>query len=120
MTTRYTETHEWVRLENGDTATIGITAHAAEELGDVVFVEAKDVGTPLKDGEAVAVVESVKAASDIYTPLAATVESFNSALTDDPALINGDPEGKGWILTVKLDDPEAFNTLLSAEDYKKL
>ncbi|MXV45120.1 glycine cleavage system protein GcvH [Saccharibacter sp. 17.LH.SD] len=118
MTTRYTETHEWVNLE-GDTATIGITHHAAEELGDVVFVEAKEAGTELAAGEAVAVVESVKAASDIYTPLQATVLSFNEKLSDDPSLINSAPEGEGWIVKVKLASPEEFDRLLSAEQYQQ-
>lgn len=120
MTTRYTETHEWVRLESDNTATIGITAHAAEELGDVVFVEAKEPNTTLESGDVIGVVESVKAASDIYTPLGATVVAFNEALTEDPSLINSDPEGKGWIVTVTLTSPEAFNTLLSADAYKNI
>lgn len=119
MTTRYTETHEWVRLE-GKTAIIGITAHAAEELGDVVFVEAKEDGTELKSGDVIAVVESVKAASDIYTPLDAKIVQFNEALVDDPSLINKEPEGEGWIIKVALSSPDDFNKLLTAEAYKNL
>lgn len=117
---RYTKTHEWVQIEDGGNAVIGITAHAAEELGDLVFVEGKPNGTKMAVGDTVAIVESVKAASDIYAPLAGEVIAFNTALNEKPDLVNRDPQGAGWIVKMKLASPEEFNSLLSAQDYKAL
>ena len=112
---QYTETHEWVRME-GDTATVGITEHAQDELGDVVFVELPEVGRTLKAGEAFGAVESVKAVSDLYAPVAGEVVEVNEALGDSPEKINEDPYGDGWILKLRVSG-EA--DLLSAEEYEK-
>ncbi|MDF7673315.1 glycine cleavage system protein GcvH [Acetobacteraceae bacterium ESL0709] len=119
MTTYYTETHEWVRV-NGDTAIVGITAHAAEELGELVFAEGKDNGTEVSVGDAVAVVESVKAASDIYAPLSGVVTEFNTQLSDDPTLINKEPEGEGWIVKLRISNKDELSRLLSADQYAAL
>lgn len=119
MTTRYTKTHEWVRLD-GDVATVGITPHAAEELGELVFAEGKEPGLAVEAGEPVAVVESVKAASDIYAPLSGVIEEFNARLTEDPSLVNSDPSGDGWIVRLKIASPDAWNALLTAEQYAAL
>ncbi len=113
---QYTKTHEWVRME-GDTATIGITEHAQDELGDVVFVELPEEGRTLGAGEAFGAVESVKAVSDLYAPLAGEVVGVNEALGDSPEKINEDPYGDGWILKIRVSG-EA--DLLSAEAYEKL
>ena len=113
---QYTKTHEWVRME-GDTATIGITEHAQDELGDVVFVELPEEGRTLGAGEAFGAVESVKAVSDLYAPLAGEVVGVNEALGDSPEKINEDPYGDGWILKLRVSG-EA--DLLSAEAYEKL
>ncbi|GAJ28371.1 glycine cleavage system protein GcvH [Acidomonas methanolica] len=117
MTTYYTTSHEWIRLD-GDVATVGITAHAAGELGELVFVEAKDVGTELGQGDAAAVVESVKAASDIYAPIAGTIAAFNTKLADGPTLVGDDPEGEGWIFTMKIGDTAQLESLLDEAAYK--
>lgn len=113
---QYTKTHEWVRMED-DTATIGITEHAQDELGDVVFVELPEEGRTLGAGEAFGAVESVKAVSDLYAPLAGEVVGVNEALGDSPEKINEDPYGDGWILKLRVSG-EA--DLLSAEAYEKL
>jgi glycine cleavage system H protein len=99
---RYAKSHEWVRLE-GDTATVGITDHAQAELTDVVFVELPDVGRTVEAGEASAVVESVKAASDIYSPVAGEIIEVNNALESNPALLNTDPHGEGWIYKLRVN-----------------
>lgn len=117
MSTYYTKSHEWVRLE-GDTATVGITAHATDELGELVFVEAKDNGTEVGQGDAAAVVESVKAASDIYAPIAGTISGFNTRLTDEPTLVGADPEGEGWIFTLTVADASQLDGLMDADAYK--
>jgi len=117
MATYYTKSHEWIRLD-GDIATVGITAHATEELGELVFVEAKDEGTELGQGDAAAVVESVKAASDIYAPIAGTIAGFNTKLTDEPTLIGADPEGEGWIFTLKVADSSQLEGLMDEAAYK--
>ncbi|NVN13640.1 glycine cleavage system protein GcvH [Nguyenibacter vanlangensis] len=119
MTVYYTKDHEWLRVE-GDVAVVGITAHAAEELGELVFVEAKEDGTAVAQGDSVAVVESVKAASDIYAPVSGTVVGFNAALTDDPTLVNGAPEGEGWILKLRIADAGQLASLLDAAAYAAL
>ena len=113
---RYARTHEWVRV-SGDTATVGITDHAQHELTDLVFVELPAVGRQVKAGEACAVVESVKTASDIYSPLSGQVVEANQAVVDNPALVNGEPYGGGWFFKVKLSNPSELNNLLSPEAY---
>jgi glycine cleavage system H protein len=115
---RYTKTHEWVR-DNGDgTVVVGITDHAQSALGDIVFVEAPEVGRQVEAGEACAVVESVKAASDIYAPLTGEVLAANGTLADTPETINEDAYGEGWIFTLRLADPAALAGLLDANDYQ--
>ena len=114
--TRYTREHEWVRLE-GDTATIGITDYAQEQLGDVVFAELPDVGREVDAGESCAVVESVKAASDVYAPLAGKVLEANQAIVEDPSLVNRDPEGDGWFFKLELADPGEFESLMDEDEY---
>lgn len=116
MTTRFSEDHEYVRLE-GDTGTVGITNYAQEQLGDIVFAELPAVGTELKKGDEAAVVESVKAASEIYAPVSGTVTEVNEALTGDPGLLNSDPEGNGWIFKIKASDPSEMDSLMDADAY---
>ena len=113
---QYTKSHEWVRIE-GDTATIGITDHAQDELGDVVFVELPDEGATFDAGESFGTVESVKAVSDLYAPVGGEVVEVNSTLEDAPENINDDPYGEGWIVKLRTtDEPD----LLSPEDYEKV
>jgi len=116
---RYTKSHEWVRVE-GQTATVGITDHAQAELTDVVYVELPQVGKELKAGEACAVVESVKAASDIYAPLSGRVIEVNTKLEQDPGLVNSDPYGEGWFFKMELTCPEEVSQLLDAQAYAQL
>jgi len=115
---KYAKSHEWVRV-SGDTAVIGITDHAQQELTDVVFVELPATGRKVKAGEACAVVESVKTASDIYSPVSGEVIEANKAVVDNPALANTDPYGAGWFYKIKLADPAELNSLLSPEAYAK-
>jgi len=115
---RYAKTHEWVRIA-GEYATVGITDHALHELTDVVFVELPQKGRKLKAGESCAVVESVKTASDIYTPVSGEVTAVNDAVVANPALVNTDPYGEGWFFKVKLANPAEAQSLLSADDYSK-
>jgi glycine cleavage system H protein len=117
MTTRYTKEHEWIRLD-GDTAVVGITEHAQSQLGDVVFVELPEVGKSFAAGDEAAVVESVKAASEIYAPASGEVVAVNDALADTPATVNADAEGKGWFLKLKLKDPGELEKLMTAEQYQ--
>ena len=114
--TRYTKDHEWIRLD-GDIATIGITDHAQEALGDIVFIELPAVDREVTDGEACAVVESVKAASDVYAPLAGKVVEINDAIVEEPALVNGDPTGEAWFFKLELADVDAFDALMDEEAY---
>ncbi len=116
---RYTKDHEWVRLD-GTVATVGITTHAQDALGDLVFVELPEPGREVTEAEAVAVVESVKAASDVYAPLAGRVTETNAALAEDPALANRDPAGEGWFFKLELADTGAFDHLLDQDAYDKL
>lgn len=116
---RFTDQHEWVRLE-GEVATVGITKFAAEQLGDVVFVEVPEAGRTLEANAEAAVVESVKAASEVYAPLAGTVTEGNQALADDPAKVNADPEGEGWFFKLKLANAADFEKLLSQAQYEDL
>jgi len=115
---RYAKSHEWVRV-SGDTATVGITDHAQHELTDIVFVELPAVGRKVKAGEACAVVESVKTASDIYSPVSGEVTAVNKAVVDNPALVNGEPYGNGWFFQIRLSQPAEANALLSPGDYGK-
>jgi len=114
---KYAKSHEWVRV-NGELATIGITDHAQHELTDVVFVELPPLGKKLKAGEACAVVESVKTASDIYAPVSGEVSEVNKTVVDDPSLVNSDPYGAGWFFKLKLANPAELGSLLGPEDYK--
>ena len=113
---RFTDQHEWVRLD-GDQATVGITKFAAEQLGDVVFVEVPEAGRKLGAGGEAAVVESVKAASEVYAPIAGEVTEGNAALAADPAKVNGDPEGEGWFFKMKVADKAEFSKLMSEAQY---
>ncbi|HUB48156.1 MAG TPA: glycine cleavage system protein GcvH [Acetobacteraceae bacterium] len=115
---RYTKEHEWVTLD-GDIVTVGITDHAQEQLGDIVFVELPEAGRDVTAGEACAVVESVKAASDIYAPLAGKVVETNSEITDDPSLVNSDAEGEGWFFRLEIDNTAAFEALLDEDAYNE-
>ena len=115
---KYTATHEWVRVNDDGTVTVGITDHAQKQLGDMVFVEFPELGRVLSAAEECAVVESVKAAADVYSPLAGEVIAVNEALTDNPELINQDPYGQGWIF--RLRSSEALDKLLDAAAYAQL
>jgi glycine cleavage system H protein len=115
---KYTKSHEWVRV-SGATAVVGITDHAQHELTDIVFVELPDVGKKVKSGDACAVVESVKTASDIYSPVSGEILETNRLVVDDPALVNSEPYDSGWFFKIKLSNVAELNALLSPEDYKK-
>jgi glycine cleavage system H protein len=115
---KYAKSHEWVRV-SGDTATVGITDHAQHELTDIVFVELPAVGRKLKAGEPCAVVESVKTASDIYSPVSGEIIETNKSVLGDPALINKEPHAGGWFFKIKLSNPAELNSLLKPEDYEK-
>ena len=115
---RYTKDHEWVVLD-GDIATIGITDHAQEQLGDVVHIELPELEREVAANEACAVVESVKAASDVYAPLAGKVVEINETIGEDPAIVNSDAEGEGWFFKLELDDPDAFEELMDADAYEE-
>ena len=116
MSTRYTRDHEWIRLE-GDTATVGISDYAQGQLGDIVFVELPAIGKKLAKGEEAAVVESVKAASEIYAPVAGEVIAVNDALADQPGMVNTHPEGAGWFLKLKVANKADFDALMDGEAY---
>ena len=116
--TKYTTSHEWVRLE-GDVATIGITDHAQTALGDVVFVELPEVGREVGANEACAVVESVKAASDVYAPLPGKVVEANARLSEDPSLVNRDPTGEGWFYKLEIADAAALDELMDEAGYQR-
>ena len=118
MTTRYTREHEWIRLE-GDTATVGISQYAQEQLGDIVFVDLPAVGRKLAKGDEAAVVESVKAASEIFAPVAGEVIAINTALADAPGTVNEEPEGKGWFLKLKVANKADADALMDADAYAK-
>jgi len=114
----YAPTHEWLRIDDGgETATVGITDHAQAELSDVVFVELPEITREVKPGEACAVVESVKAASDIYSPAEGSVIAINEELAGNPSLLNSDPYGAGWLYKIKLKDAEEISGLMRASDY---
>jgi len=116
MTIKYTEDHEWLKIE-GDIATVGITVHAQDALGDVVFVDLPSVGTTLMQKEVAGVVESVKAAADVYMPVSGEVTEVNEALRDDPALANTDPLGAGWFFKVKMSDASQLVALMDETSY---
>jgi glycine cleavage system H protein len=115
----FSKEHEWVKLD-GDSATIGVTDYAQNALGDIVYVELPRVGSAIKQFSNVGVIESVKAVSDLFTPISGEVVEVNSALDNDPAAVNRDPYGAGWLLKIKPADPNETKSLLSAADYAKL
>ena len=117
MPVYFTREHEWIRVD-GDTATVGISSHAQEALGDIVFAEAPEAGRRLSKGQEAAVVESVKAASDVYAPVSGEVVEGNQAVADDPALINSDPEGQGWFFKLKLDNPGELDGMMDEGAYR--
>lgn len=116
---KFTEDHEWLRIE-GDVATVGITEHATTQLGDLVFVELPDAGAVFDKGVGAATVESVKAASDVYAPLAGEIVEVNQAIVDEPSLVNQDPTGAGWFFKMKLATPADAAELMDEEAYKAL
>lgn len=119
MTTKFTPDHEYLRVE-GSTGIVGITPYAQEQLGDIVFVELPSVGKVLKKGDEAAVVESVKAASEIYAPVSGTVTEVNAALTAEPGLVNSDPENAGWMFKIAISDAGEVDSLLDADGYAEL
>jgi len=118
MTVKYTEDHEWINVE-GDSATVGITVHAQDALGDVVFVELPEVGAMFAQKDPAGVVESVKAAADVYMPVSGEVTEVNEALRDDPSLANSDPLGAGWFFKVKLSNPSELDALMDETSYTR-
>jgi len=118
MSVYFTKDHEWIRVE-GNNAIVGISNHAQEQLGDIVFAETPDAGRSLRKGEEAAVVESVKAASDVYAPVSGEVTEGNQAVADDPSVINTDPEGKGWFFKLKLDNPGELDGLMDEGAYRE-
>jgi len=117
---RYRETHEWVRVEDDGSVVVGISDHAQEALGDMVYVELPEPGMSYAQGDACAVVESVKAASDIYAPISGEVIDFNRALEDDPGLVNSDPYGDGWLFSINPENPDELDHLLNADEYAEI
>ena len=117
MTMYFTKEHEWIRVE-GNSATVGISSHAQEALGDIVFAEVPQAGRRVSKGDDAAVVESVKAASDVYAPVSGEVVEGNPAVADDPAIINRDPEGEGWFFKLKLEDPGELEGLMDEGAYR--
>jgi glycine cleavage system H protein len=113
---RYTKDHEWVVLD-GDIATVGITDHAQEQLGDLVHVELPELERAVAEGETCAVVESVKAAADVFAPLAGKVVEINETIVEDPSIVNSDAEGEGWFFRIELDDADSFETLMDQDAY---
>jgi len=120
MTTKFTDDHEWINIEDHDAAVVGITPHAQDALGDVVFVDLPEVGKSFKKGEIAGVVESVKAAADLYMPVSGEIVEVNEALRGDPALANSDPLGEGWFFKVRISDMTEFDQLMDGPDYDKL
>jgi glycine cleavage system H protein len=118
MPVYFTKEHEWIRVD-GDTATVGISDHAQEQLGDIVFAEVPEPGKRLTRGQEAAVVESVKAASDVYSPVSGEVIEGNQAVADDPALVNSAPEGDGWFFKIKLDNPGELDGLMDEGAYRE-
>jgi glycine cleavage system H protein len=120
MTTKFTENHEWINIEDHDAATVGITLHAQDALGDIVFVDLPAVGATFKLGEVAGVVESVKAAADLYMPVSGEVVEVNEALRGDPSLANTDPMGNGWFFKVRIADMTEFDQLMDVPGYDAL
>jgi glycine cleavage system H protein len=120
MTVKYTSDHEWIQLEDHEAAVVGITLHAQDALGDVVFVDLPEVGRSYTKGEVAGVVESVKAAADVYMPIAGEVTEVNEALRSDPSLANSDPMGNGWFFKILIKDMAEFDVLMDKPDYDKL
>ena len=120
MTMKYTSDHEWVQLEDHEAAVVGITLHAQDALGDVVFVDLPEVGRSYAKGEVAGVVESVKAAADVFMPIAGEVTEINDALRADPSLANSDPMGNGWFFKILIKDMAEFDVLMDKPDYDKL
>ena len=118
MSLYFTKEHEWIRVE-GDTATVGISNHAQEALGDIVFAEVPEAGRRVTKGQEAAVVESVKAASDVYAPVSGEVIEGNQAVADNPALVNSDPEGQGWFFKLKLGNPSELEGLMDEDAYRE-
>ena len=118
MSLYFTKEHEWIRVD-GDQATVGISNHAQEQLGDIVFAEVPEAGRQLSKGQEAAVVESVKAASDVYAPVSGEVTEGNQAVADDPALVNSDPEGAGWFFKLKLSDAGELSGLMDEAAYRE-
>jgi len=118
MTTYFTREHEWIQVD-GDTATVGITDHAQEALGDIVFTEVPEAGKQLSKGQEAAVVESVKAASDVYSPVSGEVAEGNQAVVDDPSLVNSDPEGAGWFFKIRLANSGELEGLMDEAAYRE-
>jgi glycine cleavage system H protein len=114
---RYTKEHEWVSVE-GDTGTVGITDHAQSELGDIVYVDLPKTGTPIEQGKSLGSVESVKAVSDIYSPVSGEIVETNASLADHPENLNTDPHGSAWLVKIKLTDPSQVQNLMSSADYQ--
>ena len=116
---KFTDDHEWLKIE-GDTATVGITTHATEQLGDIVFVELPEVDAEFDKNDACAVVESVKAASDVYMPLEGTIVEINEAIVDEPSKVNEDPQGAGWFFKIRLENAADADELMDEAAYKEL
>jgi len=116
---KYSKEHEWIKLE-GNIGIIGISYHAQEELGDIVHVDLPEIGKEVKQNDVLAVIESVKSASDVYSPVSGKVLEVNEKLKEKPELINEDPYNEGWIAKLEITNPEEYNSLLTAEEYKKL
>ncbi|AJD46629.1 glycine cleavage system H protein [Isoalcanivorax pacificus W11-5] len=116
---RYAASHEWIRLEDDGTAYVGISDHAQDAMGDLVFVELPEVGQKLETGDEAGVVESVKAASDIYAPVSGEIVAVNDALEDTPELVNQDPYGDGWLFRLRINDKADLDELLSADEYRE-
>ena len=116
---KFTKDHEWLRIE-GDIATVGITQYAQEQLGDLVFVELPAPGSGFEPGSAAAVVESVKAASEVYAPISGEITDVNQSIVDEPSLVNSDPMGKGWLFKMKIADPSQIETLMDESAYRAL
>ena len=119
MTTKYSEDHEWISVD-GDIGTVGITNHAQSQLGDIVFIELPEVGSIVEAGGEVGVVESVKAASDLFTPVTGEIGEINKALDAEPSLANSDPTGDGWFFKIRLSNANELNSLMDEASYKKL
>ena len=115
---KFTEDHEWIVMETDDTGVVGITDYAQEQLGDIVFIELPEIGTEINKGDDVAVIESVKAASELKAPLSGEVFEINQELSDIPETVNNDPMGKGWLIKIKITDPSELSNLMDEEAYQ--